>query len=158
MPPVKKKVDCELFFLLRMHGGGTDQAITVKKKKDNEEHQLLPLFGVNAHEEEFHRLLHRAFKPPSTIKVHYGGTIPEPDECQEAAQRSVAKLGYEAALTPIPSKWNPNTQQWERPSSAQNEFAYGFEITKNSQPILSSVAIGSKTLVVDFVVHIQGRV
>ena len=86
--------------------------------------------------------------------------LPKPADCHLGAQAVLGKLklGYEAAADPIPSKWNPNTHQWDRPSDPQGEFAYGFVITKGKVPVRSYVLVGSHTLLVDFVVHVQGKV
>lgn len=151
-------LQCELFFLMRVHGKGTDKTVTVRKEQDHTHHELLPLFGNEA----YHALLHRTFRAPETIEVPVAGAAPVPQDYFAAAQVEVKEqLGSDYDLSnalAINSRWNGQSKTWDIIPGAAGADAFGYVITDadTAVPIETTIALGDQTLFVDFVVMVQG--
>ena len=149
-----KSMYCELHFLQRMHGKGSDKTITVKRESDPTGHELVPLFGDTSHQEDFQKLMKLALTPPPKIPVAYVGAAPTERECFAAAQAYMQNLGYDVVdALGIDSKWNEITHRWDLVAPLHQ--AYGYVITDGTAPIETFVVVGADTLWVDFVIHLQ---
>jgi len=158
----------ELYFLLRVHGGETDKRVTIEKGSSASGQALLPIFGAkdSISKSLYLEFLRRAFEHDATIPVTYQGKVPTDEECWKAASDFVKReiTGFDALYAPgFPSKWNPETHRWDPLAAA--EIAYGYSIVHpvdagegDPEPVDAMVAVGNDTLIVDFIVQVQGTI